>query len=136
MMPAGVDVEAILRGILKRYDRIGFGRRGVLDGEEEMRRFGAGLAPAEQHRFRYVILTWLDAGAAARAAAALHYNLAEHVQALAIRLCASIPIRESLPLLRRLVADGAFDGDHSTLRRDALSVAVRRLDRAEPGSSF
>ena len=135
-MKSAVDVDAMLRGILKRYDRIGFGRRGVLDAEEEMRRFGAGLTPDEQHRFRQIILTWLDAGEATRAAAALHYNLAEHVQALAIRLCASIPIRKSMPVLRRLLADGAFDNDGSSLRRDALRVAVRRLDGAQPGSPF
>jgi hypothetical protein len=126
-MKSAVDVDAMLRGILKRYDRIGFGRRGVLDAEEEMRRFGAGLAPADEDRFRRIIQTWLDTGEATRTAAVLHYNLTEHVQALAIRLCASIPILESLPLLRRLLAEGIFDGDDSNLRRDALQVAVRRL---------
>ena len=124
---AAVDVNAALCGILKRYDRIGFGRRGVLDAQQDIQRLAAGLSPAEHTRFRQIVLAWIDAQEAERVTAPLHYNLPEHIQALAIRLCASIPIHESLPLLRRLDAAGAFAEEDARVCREALRESLARL---------
>jgi hypothetical protein len=123
-----VDVEAQLRVILKSHDRIGFGRRGVLDAEQEIRRFAAALSSDDQTRLRRLVLAWIDKAEAERTSASLHYNLPEHVQALAIRLCASVPIPEGRPLLRRLQAAGAFNADDEQLCREALDQAIARLD--------
>jgi hypothetical protein len=123
----GRDVKAALHSILKRYDRIGFGRRGVLDAQQDIQRFAADLSPADHARVRQVIESWIDADEAERLAAPLHYNLPEHIQALALRLCASLPIPESLPLLRRLKAETAFA--NAPLCRDALHESLERLTR-------
>jgi hypothetical protein len=131
-MSAPVDVEAALRGVLKRYDRIGFGRRGVLDAEQELLRLAAELSPDDRARFRRIVVSWIEAAEAERAASPLHYNLPEHVQALAIRLCASVPIPESLPLLERLQAEGAFQTDDARPCREALHESLARLG-AVPG---
>lgn len=128
-MRAPDDPTAALAAILKSYDRIGFGRRGVLDAEEEICRFAAGLTPAARARLNDLIVSWLEAASAQRVTATLHYNLPEHVQALAIHLCAALPIPDSAPLLRRLQADGAFDADDTPLRRDALHDAIADLTR-------
>lgn len=125
---SGIDVNAALHGILKRYDRIGFGRRGVLDAQQDIQRLAAGLSPTDHVRFREIVLAWIDAREAERVTEPLHYNLPEHVQALAIRLCASIPIHESLPLLRRLDAAGAFADAH--VCRNALRESLTRLSQA------
>ena len=121
------DVDAALHGVLKRYDRIGFGRRGVIDAEQEILRYAAGLSDDDLVRLRRIVMSWIAAAEADRVTESLHYNLLEHVQTLAIRLCASMPIPESLPLLRRLQADNAFAGDDAELRRDALRESVARL---------
>ena len=122
------DPAAALAAILKSHDRIGFGRRGVLDAEDEICRFAAGLSADAHARLCALVVSWLDAAAAERATAALHYNLPEHVQALAIHLCAALPIPASAPLLRRLQASGAFDADETPLRRDALCETVAALN--------
>jgi hypothetical protein len=124
-----VDVAAGLHSILKRYDRIGFGRRGVLDAQQEIQRFASGLSADDRARFADIVVSWIDPDAAARVAAPLHYNLPEHVQALAIRLCASVPVPESLALLRRLQADGVFQADDE-LCRTALRESIARLAHA------
>jgi len=124
---APVDIAAALHGILKRYDRIGFGRRGVLDAERDLQHFAAALAPDDCARVHQVIVSWIDGGEAERATATLHYNLPEHLQALAIRLCASLPIPETLPLLRRLQAEGAFATDNEHVCREALRESIARL---------
>lgn len=126
MSPA-TDVEPKLLDLLKSYDRIGFGRRGVLDAEAELRELAAALSPEDQSRFRQVVLSWIEPAEAERVTATLHYNLPEHLQALAIRLCASLPIPESLPLLRRLQRLGAFRGDDAQSCREALSESLARL---------
>ena len=126
-MSASVDIEAALFGILKRFDRIGFGRRGVLDAERDLQHFAAALAAEDRARVFQVIVSWIDGGEAARVTATLHYNLPEHLQALAIRLCASLPIPETLPLLRRLQAEGAFATDHERICREALRESLARL---------
>lgn len=130
-MSAPTDVEAVLEGVLKRYDRIGFGRRGVLDAEQELLRLAAGLCPSDHARFRLIVLSWIEASGAERAAAALHYNLPEHVRALAIRLCASVPIPESVPLLQRLRAEDAFPTEDARPCREALNDALARLSAPE-----
>lgn len=126
-MSAPIDVEAVLSGFLKSYDRIGFGRRGVLDAEAEIRRFASRLSDDDHARFRAIVVSWIDATEAKRVTARLHYNLPEHLQALAIRLCASVPIPESLPLLRRMQAEGAFEEDDARACREALHGSVKRL---------
>jgi hypothetical protein len=123
------DVEATLLAILKSYDRIGFGRRGVLDAEQEILRLASTLPQGGQHGFRKVILSWIDAQNAERLAALLHYNLPEHEQTLAIRLCASVPIPESLPVLRRLQDEGDFGSLDADPRGKALQESIRRLTR-------
>lgn len=128
-MTASVDVEATLHGILRSYDRIGFGRRGVLDAEQEILRFASALPHHAQLGFRRVVLSWLEGGEAERIAAPLHYNLPEHVQTLAIRLCASVPIPESLPRLERLQAEAGLDTSDADPRREALRASVQRLLR-------
>jgi hypothetical protein len=129
---ASADVEAALGGILKRYDRIGFGRRGVLDAEQEILRFAAALSADAHLRFRRLVVSWLEAAQAERVASALHYNLPDHVQTLALRLCASVPIAESLPVLRRLQAGGEL-GAPGDGRRAALEESLRvLLRRAAP----
>jgi hypothetical protein len=126
---AGGDVEAKLLGILKSYDRIGFGRRGVLDAEQEILRFASALSAAALTAFRGVVLSWIDHAAAERVAARLHYNLPEHVRILALNLCASAPIPDSLSLLRRLQAEGAFAAPEDGACREALAEALKRLER-------
>jgi hypothetical protein len=121
------SLEAKLHGILKSYDRIGFGRRGVLDAEQEFCRFASGLPNDDHAHFRQTIVSWITAAEAERVTASLHYNLPEHVQALAICLCASVPIPESLPLLRRLQAEGAFKADSGRLCDEALRDSLTRL---------
>jgi hypothetical protein len=127
---ATVDVAAALHGILKRYDRIGFGRRGVLDAQQEIHRFAVGLSNDDHARFRQIVVSWIESTEADRVTSPLHYNLPEHVQALAIRLCASVPIPESLPLLRRLQAAGTFQGDDARLCREALRESATHLARS------
>jgi len=122
-----IDVEAALSLILKRYDRIGFGRRGVLDGEQEIRQFAAGLASDEHARFCRTVLTWLESDGAEQVAAGLHCNLPEHIQALAIRLCSSVPIPAGVDVLRALQRAGAFDSDDAQPCREALREAAVRL---------
>lgn len=122
-----IDLEAALQGILKRYDRIGFGRRGVLDAQQDVQRLAAELSPQDHERFRRIVMRWIDADEAERVTARLHYNLPEHLQALAIRLCASVPIPESVALLRRLDAAGAFAEADARLCRDALQESLNRL---------
>jgi hypothetical protein len=124
---SAVEVDAALYGILKRYDRIGFGRRGVLDAQPEIQRLAAELSSADRARFRQIVQRWIEPDEAERVAAPLHYNLPEHVQMLAIRLCASVPIPESLPLLRRLDAAGAFTHGDAGVCRDALHESLARL---------
>lgn len=126
-MSAPVDIAAALHGILKRYDRIGFGRRGVLDAERDLQQFAAALAPDDRARFMQIIVSWIDGAEAARVTASLHYNLPEHLQALAIRLCASLPMPETLSLLRRLQAEGAFPTDNERVCREALRESIARL---------
>lgn len=128
-MSPPVNVDATLAGILKSYDRIGFGRRGVLDAEQEILRLATELAGDGQVRFCQIVLGWLEAAEAERVAGQLHYNLPEHVRALAIRLCANVPIPESLPRLRRLQSDLEFEADEDPLCRDALRESVQRLLR-------
>lgn len=125
-----VDVEAALYAILKRYDRIGFGRRGVLDAQQDIHSFATGLSLDDHSRFRQIVVSWIEPAAAERVTAPLHYNLPEHVQALAIRLCASVPIPESLPLLHRLQAAGAFQEDDARLCREALRESATHLARS------
>jgi hypothetical protein len=122
-----VDVEARLRVILKSHDRIGFGRRGVLDAEPEIRRFAAALSKDDLAHLCQLIMTWIDKAEAERLAMPLHYNLPEHVQELAIRLCASIPIPDSLPLLRRLQAEERFTADEERMCRDVLGESIAVL---------
>lgn len=124
---APVDVEAQLRVILKSYDRIGFGRRGVLDAEGEIRRFAATLLPQDRERLRGIVLSWVGKPEAERLSTPLHYNLPEHVQALAIRLCASLLIPESFALLRRLQEEQAFKTDEERVCREALAESMARL---------
>lgn len=124
---SSADVETALYAILKRYDRIGFGRRGVLDAQQDICRFAAELSHSNHSRFRQIVVSWIDSAEAERVTAPLHYNLPEHVQALAIRLCASVPIPESLPVLRRLWAAGAFQGDEARLCHEALRESIARL---------
>ena len=124
---AAVGVDTMLSTILKRYDRIGFGRRGVLDAEPDICRLAAGLSPDDHACLRRIILSWITAEEAERVTAPLHYNLSEHLQALAIRLCASVPIPESLPLLRQLQANGAFDSDDVRLCSEALRASLARV---------
>jgi hypothetical protein len=121
-------LDAKLRILLKSYDRIGFGRRGVLDAEREIRRLASELPTGDRARFHHVILSWIEAVNAERVSASLHYNLPEHVQALAIRLCASIPIPDSLHLLRQLQTDRVFEKEEERLCRDALSESITILD--------
>lgn len=128
-MSAPVDVKAKLSLILKSHDRIGFGRRGVLDAEPEILRFASQLSDEEHARFRRIVLSWIAAEEAENVTASLHYNLPEHLQALAIHLCGSVPIREALPMLRRLQAEGAFRTDEARLCLEALDESVRRVDR-------
>jgi hypothetical protein len=130
-MSAPADVAATLRGILKSYDRIGFGRRGVLDAEREILRLASTLSEDSHARFRRIVLSWIEEAEAERVAAPLHYNLPEHVQTLAIRLCAGVPIPESLPLLQRLEAEGGLD---TGIRRQALLESVQRLRRRASAS--
>jgi hypothetical protein len=122
-----VDVEAKLRVILKSYDRIGFGRRGVLDAEQEIRRWATGLSDDDQARFCQIVLAWIDPTTAQLVSSPLHYNLPEHVQALAIRLCATFPIPESLRLLRRLQVEDAFKAAEEKVCRDALAESLTIL---------
>lgn len=127
-MTTAVDIPAQLQSVLKRYDRIGFGRRGVLDAEQEILRFASGLAHEEHARFRQIVMSWIEVAEAERVTAALHYNLPEHVRTLAIRLCGSVPIPESLPLLRRLQADGVDTTDGGRLVLDAIRDSSARLE--------
>lgn len=137
--PAEVDTHndarrrwsAALQEVLKRHDRIGFGRRGVLDAEEDLCHLAAGLDPAEHRQFCRTVLSWLDWREAERVTAALHYNLPEHLQALAIRLCASVPIAESLPALRRLVAERAFTAPEAAVCREALKESLAQLQEGD-----
>lgn len=133
-MSAPVDVEAQLRIILKSHDRIGFGRRGVLDAEQEIRRFAGALSAEDHTRFRRLVVSWVDEAEAERVSTPLHYNLPEHVQALAIRLCASIPIPESLPFLRSLRFQGKFETEEERLCREALQESLTLL-QAQPDTS-
>lgn len=126
-MSAGQEVDASLRVILKSHDRIGFGRRGVLDAEPEIRRFAASLPKEDLAHFHRLVVSWLDEKEAERLTTPLHYNLPEHLQTLAIRLCASIPILESLPLLRRLQAEDVFNTESERFCREALDEAVALL---------
>jgi hypothetical protein len=122
------DPAVALPLALKRYDRIGFGRRGVLAAEQEVCTYVRTLPHDAQARARAIVLSWLDPAAAEQIAAALHYTSAEHVQALAIRLCATLPIADSAPLLRRLQAQGAFADRDAAPCRDALREALARLE--------
>jgi hypothetical protein len=123
-----VDVEAQLRVILKSHDRIGFGRRGVLDAEQEIRRFAAALSKEDHARFRGLVVSWIDKATAQQVSTLLHYNLPEHVQALAIHLCGSVPIPESQNLLRRVQAGGAFETDEEQVCREALDHSIAVLN--------
>jgi hypothetical protein len=124
------QIEAALRGILKRFDRIGFGRRGVLDAEHDILRFASGLSTDDHASLTGIVISWIGLDEATRVTASLQYNLPEHLQALGIRLCASLPITDSLPRLRRLQADGAFGFDDTPLCVTALHESVRRLTHA------
>ncbi len=126
---AAPNIDFTLRQILKRYDRIGFGRRGVLDAEAEIRSTAAGLSRAQRADLHSTILTWLDGKTAADWAAPLHYNLPEHVQALAIRLCALLPIREGVPYLRELQDRRAFSTPETQACQQALREALARFER-------
>lgn len=126
-MSAPADLHSTLTTILKRYDRIGFGRRGVLDAEADIRSFAATLSPDERARLGAIVTSWIATDEAERITARLQYNLIEHLQALALRLCASLPIPESTPLLLQLQAEGAFQTDDARICREALDQAVTRL---------
>ncbi len=123
-----MDLEPALWAILKRYDRIGFGRRGVLDAEQEIRRFAAGLSSPQREELDQMVCAWIVPAEAERLTAALHYNLPEHVQALALRLCASLPITEALPMLLGLQRAGAFPEDQQ-LCRTALEESIAALTK-------
>jgi hypothetical protein len=126
------DPAVALPRALKRYDRIGFGRRGVLAAEQEVCTYVRALPYEMQAPARAIVLSWLDPAAAEQVAAELHYTAAEHVQALAIRLCAAIPIADSVPRLRGLQAHRAFAHPDAAPCRDALRDALARLDSRDP----
>lgn len=118
-----------LQALLKRYDRIGFGRRGILDAESEVLEFGATLSNDERARLRGLVIEWLKPEGAHSWTVPLHYNLPEHLQALAMRLCGAMDIREALTVLREFSATRAFDRDETPLRREALAEALSALQR-------
>ena len=126
-MAAPADVASALYAVLKRYDRIGFGRRGVLDAEQEIVRIASQLSHDDHARLCEIVLSWIDGAMAEQVTAALHYNLPEHVQALAIRLCAGIPIPGSLPLLRQVEIERTFTTEERRVCLDALRESLARL---------
>src|SRR5690242_7858883 len=125
-----MDLNQAVESILKRYDRIGFGRRGVLDAEQEIRRFAGELSPTELQDLHRMIVAWIHPAEAERLTAPLHYNLPEHLQALAIRLCASLPVPDAFAVLQPLHAEGAFHGDDQQLCHSALEEALAVLAKS------
>ena len=70
----------------------------------------------------------VDAGAAKEAASQLTYNTPEMVQALAITLCGTLPVRASLKRLQALAQEGAFKAPDEAACADALRGALGLLE--------
>lgn len=132
-MASRQEVESMLRIIIRRYDRIGFGRKGALDAEPEIRDWYQRLDEEDRLHLKGLILQLVDEEAAELAASDLHYNLREQVQAMALMLCGSLPILESYTKLKALAEGGAFPGEDEEVCRVALQGAIARLDRVRAG---
>lgn len=129
-------IEDALRIILKRYDRIGFGRRGVLDAEADIRHLASSLSSVEHACLRKTVMSWIAPDVAEGTVAPLLYNLPEHLQALAIRLCTTIPIPESLSVICTLQASLPNTSRCETALREALvQFAIARLE-VPPGDEL
>lgn len=122
------DLERELAQILKRFDRIGFGRNGVLDAERTILDWDRTLDKPRRAALRAALLALVDAGPAEAAAKELHYNTREKVQAMALILCGTLPIRESLSHLQALARSGAFAGEDEAICAHALKGALELLE--------
>lgn len=120
------DVREGIRLLLKRFDRIGFGRRGVLDAEEQVVAWHAALPPDDRELAEREVESLLLQRHAAAAAEPLQYTRGEDVQAL----CVHLLVRWQRPGLRARLAGlqdaGEFldvDGRLAPALGDALQEA-------------
>ena len=132
-MASRSDIESMLLTIVKRYDRIGFGRNGALDAETEIRDWHGRLSEEDRLHLKGLLLRLIEAGPAEEVAHALHYNLREQIQAMALMLCGSLPIPESYTKLKALAEANAFASEDEAVVLRALTGAIARLDRVRAG---
>ncbi len=128
-MSTNVRIADELSLLLKRFDRIGFGRNGVLDAEEQIAGWYAALPEPAQAIARTHLLSWLSAEPAHEEAAKLHYTTPDKVQALSISLCAALPIPEAWEPLSVAARDGRFQADPDCSERLADTLARLADDR-------
>lgn len=122
------EIEKALAQTLKRFDKIGFGRRGVLDAEQSIVEWDRKLKGGQRAALRAIVLSLVEADGAKTAAKELTYNTPEMVQALAITLCGTMPVRESLKRLQSLAQEGAFKTEDEAPCADALRGALGLLE--------
>lgn len=123
-MTSRESIDRELAIVLKRFDRIGFGRYGAPDAEQSILDWNQRLDEDGRAALRDAVVSLLDHDAAEVAAGELHYNTPEMIQALALALCGSLPIPAALPHLLTLRRTRAFD---DALRKEALEGALHLL---------
>ena len=128
-MPMDARIADELSLLLKRFDRIGFGRNGVLDAEDQIAGWYSALPESEQAIARTQLLSWLSDGPANEEAGKLHYTTPDKVQALAITLCGVLPIPESWETLSLAAREGRFQGESECADRLADTLARLADDR-------
>jgi hypothetical protein len=122
------EIDRDLSVILKRFDKIGFGRNGVLDAERTILDWDRTLDKPGRAALRAAVFALIEGDAAEAAAKPLQYNTREKVQAVALTLCGTLPVRDSLPRLQALAKDGAFKGEDEAVCADALRGALGVLE--------
>ncbi len=118
-------IEADLSLLLKRFDRIGFGRNGVLDAEEQIAGWYEALPETDRAEARQIVSGWLDEAPSEAEAAKLHYTTGEKIRALALTLCGRLPIPESTDRLALAIRTGLFR--ESELCSERLTDALDSL---------
>jgi len=125
------DLENGFQLHLKRFDRIGFGRRGVLDAEDQVDAWRAGMDETGHATIDRIVDAHLLRDVAAKAAEPLGYTRAEDVQALCVNLLARWNAAGLLDRLRRLesAAEFTIEGKIPETLRVALDEARATIDR-------
>lgn len=130
-MAARDVVESEFALLLKRFDRIGFGRRGVLDAEAQGDLWHSTAGPESRVVVEELVDAHLAHATAAAAAEPLGYTRAEDVQALCVNLLARWRRPGLLARLDALEAAGEFtiEGKIPESLQVALDEARTTVDR-------